>query len=130
MLLSQRVSYFLKPSLQVGGDIHSLQLTTWAFIVVLCCVYSVCVDIAFILHVDRLVDVPVGVTQEEGHTGFFNLPPAVHALIFLARRIQPFLSLVDREVEFGFIIHEIIVLHLLGSDWAVYFTTIMGIGWE
>ena len=48
-----------------------------------------------------LVDVPAGVTQEEGHTGFFiHLLSAVRALIFLARRIQPFLSLVDREVEF------------------------------
>ena len=47
------------------------------------------------------MDVPAGVTQEEGHTGFLiHLPPAVRALIFLARRIQPFLSLVDREVEF------------------------------
>ena len=47
------------------------------------------------------LDVPAGVTQEEGHTGFFiHLPSAVRALIFLARRIQPFLSLVDREVEF------------------------------
>ena len=41
------------------------------------------------------------VTQEEGHTGFLiHLLSAVRALIFLARRIQPFLSLVDREVEF------------------------------
>ena len=40
-------------------------------------------------------------SQEEGHTGFLiHLPSAVHAFIFLARRIQPFLSLVDREVEF------------------------------
>ena len=47
------------------------------------------------------MDVPAGVTQEEGHTGFLiHLLSAVHALIFLARRIQPFLSLVDREVEF------------------------------
>ena len=46
------------------------------------------------------LDVPAGVTQEEGHTGFFILISAVRALIFLARRIQPFLSLVDREVEF------------------------------
>ena len=29
-----------------------------------------------------------------------HLPSAVCALTFLARRIQPFLSLVDREVEF------------------------------
>ena len=47
------------------------------------------------------MDVPAGVTQEEGHTGFLiPLLPVVRALIFLARRIQPFLSLVDREVEF------------------------------
>ena len=59
----------------------------------------VCVVIPFILDV-RLVGVPAGVTQEEGHTGFFiHLPSAVLALIFLARRIQPFLYLVDRGVE-------------------------------
>ena len=47
------------------------------------------------------LDVPAGVTQEEDHTGFFiHLLSAVRALIFLARRIQPFLPLVDREVEF------------------------------
>ena len=47
------------------------------------------------------MDVPAEVTNEEGHTGFFiHLPSAVLALIFLARRIQPFLSLFDREVEF------------------------------
>ena len=47
-----------------------------------------------------MVDVPAGVTQEEGHTRFLHLPSAVIALIFLARRIQSFLFLVDREVEF------------------------------
>ena len=47
------------------------------------------------------IDVPAGVTQEEGNTGFsIHLLSAVLALIFLAKRIQPFLSLVDREVEF------------------------------
>ena len=60
---------------------------------------SVCVVILFILDV-RFVDVPAGVTQKESHTGFLHLPFAVLALIFLARRIQPFISLVDREVEF------------------------------
>ena len=59
----------------------------------------VCVVIPFILDV-RLVDVPAGVTQDEGHTGFLSLPSAVPALIFLAGRTQPFLSLVDREVKF------------------------------
>ena len=47
------------------------------------------------------LDVPAGVTQEKGRTGFFiHLSSAVRALTFLARRIQPFLSLVDRDVEF------------------------------
>ena len=47
------------------------------------------------------LDVPAGVTQEEGHTGFLiHLLSAVRAFIFLARRIPPFLSLVDHEVEF------------------------------
>ena len=54
--------------------------------------------IPFILDV-RLVDVPAGVTQEERHTGFLHLPSAMLALIFLARRIQPVLSLVDRDAE-------------------------------
>ena len=61
-------------------------------------VYYVCVVISFILDV-RFVDITAGITQEEGHTGFLRLPSAVLALIFLARRIQPSLSLVDREVE-------------------------------
>ena len=59
----------------------------------------VCVVIPFIVNV-RVVDVPAGVTQEEGRTGFAHLPSRVRALIFLARRIQPSFSLVDREVEF------------------------------
>ena len=58
-----------------------------------------CVIIPLILNV-RLVDAPAGVTQEEGHTGFLHLPSAVLALIFIARRTQPFLSLVDREAEY------------------------------
>ena len=61
----------------------------------------VCIVISFILDVIRLVDVPAGVTQEEGHKGFLiHLPSAVFALIFLARKIQTFLSVVDREVKF------------------------------
>ena len=59
------------------------------------------------------MDVPAGVTQE-GHTGFLIHPlSAVHALFFLASRIQPFLSLVDREVEFC-VLTILVVLHLLG----------------
>ena len=40
------------------------------------------------------------VAQEESHTGFLHLPSAVVALTFIARMIQPPLSLIDREVEF------------------------------
>ena len=59
------------------------------------------------------MDVPAGVTQEEGHKGFLILLlSAVHAFIFLARRIQPFLSLVDREVEFC-VLTVLTVLHPL-----------------
>ena len=60
------------------------------------------------------MDVPAGVTQEEGNTGFsFHLLSAMLALIFLARRIQPFLSLVDREVIF-LCTNDLTVLHPLG----------------
>ena len=46
------------------------------------CVVVVCVFFPFILDV-RLVGVPAGVTQEEGHTGFLiHLPSEVRALIF------------------------------------------------
>ena len=75
----------------------------------------VCVFFPFILDV-RLVDVPAGVTQEEGHTGFVYLPSAVLALIFLARRIQPSLSLVHREVEFCVPTNE-----SLAACWAFFF---------
>ena len=68
------------------------------------CSVFVCVCVVFSSHpfwTSSSLDVPAGVTQEEGHTGFLiHLPSAVRALIFVARRIQPFLSLVDREVEF------------------------------
>ena len=38
-------------------------------------------------------DVPAGVTQEEDHTRFLiHLLSAMRALIFIARRVQPFLS--------------------------------------
>ena len=60
-----------------------------------------CVFSSYSFWTSSSLDVPAGVTQEEGHTGFLiHLLSAVRALIFLARRIQPFLSLVDRDVEF------------------------------
>ena len=61
--------------------------------------------------------VPAGVTQAEGHTGFFiHLSSAVLALTFLARRIQPFLSLVDREVEFNVCVCVFIKLHIAAQS--------------
>ena len=64
---------------------------------------------------------PAGVTQEEGHTGFLiHLPSAVLALIFLARRIQPFFSFVDREVDF-LCTNELIVLHFLLGIFFLFF---------
>ena len=72
------------------------------------------VVIPFILDV-RLVDVPAGFTQEGGHTGSLRLPSAVLALIFLARRIQLFLSLVDHEIEFRVLTNEVIILHSSGT---------------
>ena len=60
----------------------------------------VCVFFPFILNSSSL-DVPAGVTQEKDHTVFLiHLLSAVRTFIFLARRIQPFLSPVGREVEF------------------------------
>ena len=64
-------------------------------------VVCVCVFSSHSFWTSSSLDVPAGVTQEEGHTGFLiHLLSAVRALIFLARRIQPFLSLVDREAEY------------------------------
>ena len=69
-----------------------------------------------LLWTSSLLDVPAGVTQEEGHTGFLNhLPSAVRALIFLARRIQPFLSLVDRAVEFC-----VLTIESFSTCWACF----------
>ena len=63
--------------------------------------YQVCVFFPFILDIKFVGRTPAEVTQEEGHTGFLiHLLSAVRAFIFLARRIQPFLSLIDYEVEF------------------------------
>ena len=74
----------------------------------------VCVFSSHPFWTSSSLDVPAGVTQKEDHAGFFiHLLSAVRALIFLARRIQPFLSLVDREVEFC-VLTTLIVLHPLG----------------
>ena len=62
------------------------------------------------------MDVPAGVTQEEGHTGFLiHLLSAVRAFIFLARRIQPFLSLAYREVKFC-----LLTIQSFSTRWAFF----------
>ena len=79
-----------------------------------CMCVRVCVFSSHSFWTSSSLDVPVGDTQEEGHTGFLiQLLSAVRTLIFLARRIQPFLSLVDREVEFC-VLTILTVLHPLG----------------
>ena len=51
-------------------------------------------------------------------TGFsIHLLSAVLALIFLARRIQPFISLVDREVEFC-----VLTIYSFSTRWAFLFS--------
>ena len=62
------------------------------------------------------MDVPAGVTQKKGDTEFLHLPSAVLALIFIARRIQPPLSLVDREVGFCVPTNE-----WFSTCWALFF---------
>ena len=62
----------------------------------------------------------VGSTSRD-HTEFLiYLPSSVLALIFLARRYQPFLSLVNHEVDF-LCTNDLIVLHLLGIFVSILF---------
>ena len=69
--------------------------------IVLESVVCVCVFSSHSFRTSSSLDAPAWVTQEEGHKGFLiHLLSAVRALIFLARRIRAFLSLIDREVEF------------------------------
>ena len=85
----------------VGSNVVRVGAVTFVSTVTICVCVCVCVCVFSSLSFWTSMDVPAGVTQEEGNTGFsIHLLSAVLALIFLARRIQPFLSLVDREVEF------------------------------
>ena len=86
-----------KVGLEFGTSNTGIHVALWGAVRAVC----VCVFSSHPFWTSSSLDVPAGVTQEEGHTGFLiHLPSAVRALIFVARRIQPFLSLVDREVEF------------------------------
>ena len=74
----------------------------------------VCVFSSHPFWTSSSLDVPAGVTQEEGHTGFLiHLSSAVRALIFVARRIQPFLF-PRRPWSRILCTNEFIVLHPLG----------------
>ena len=55
------------------------------------------------------VDVPAGITQEEGQIGFIHVPSAVLTFSFIAKRIQPSPSSIDRERNLC--THEINALH-------------------
>ena len=77
----------------------------------------VCVFSSHSFWTSSSLDVPAGVKQEEGHTGFLiHLLSAVRAFIFLTRRIQPFLSLVDREVEFC-----VLTVKSFSTRWAFFY---------
>ena len=70
---------------------------------VLYCVCVWCVLSSHLFWTSSSLDVPAGATQTGRRSYRISHPhsfgSAVHAFIFLARRIQPFLFLVDREVE-------------------------------
>ena len=83
------------------------------YILILC--MCVCVFSSHSFWTSSSSDVPAGVTQEEGHTGFLiHLLSAVRALIFLARRIQPFLTSWTVKSNFVYYCNDLIVLHPLG----------------
>ena len=74
------------------------------------------VVILFIPDVTLFVDVPAGVTQEEGHTEVLHLPSAVLAFLFIARRIQPSPPFPSSTVKSSFVYPRTnrSALHLLG----------------
>ena len=80
--------------------------------------HNVCIECVFFPFI---LDIKFVGRTSRGHTGFLiHLLSAVRAFIFLARRIQPFVSLVDREVEF-LCTNDLIVLHPLGIFILVFY---------
>ena len=65
-----------------------------------CSTVCVCVFFPFILDIKFVGRTSRGHTGGMSHRISLHLLSAVRTLIFIARRIQSFLSLVDREVEF------------------------------
>ena len=94
------------------------QYTAYAYYALYILCVCVCVFFPSILGIKCIERISAGATQEEGHTGFLiHLLSAVRAFIFLARRIQPFLSLVDRDVEFC-----VLTFSSFSTRWAFLFS--------
>ena len=92
---------------------HAVELTLFMYVCVCVCVCF----FPFILGIKF-----VGRTSR-GHTGFFiHLPSAVRALVLFARRIEPFLSLVDREVEFC-----VLTIQSFSTRWAFFFSSLFSL---
>ena len=86
----------------------------------------VCVFSSHSFWTSSTLDVPAGVTQEEGHAGFLiHLLFAVRALIFIARRIQPFLSLVNREVEFFVVVVVVLTSKAVPISTQYFLTSVL-----
>ena len=89
--------YSIKYLLDIMNDSTIISGTTYYLVL-----NSVCVCVFF----PSILDIKFVGRTSRGHTGgrshrIFNPPSFCGAcFIFVARRIQPFLSLVDREVEF------------------------------
>ena len=99
-LLRSRGSYWLRftRALQKYKKIQLLSVRV-------CVSFPFVLDSKFVGHTSR------------GHTGFLiHLPSAVRALLYFARRIQPFFSLVDREVEF-----YVLTIYSFSTCWAFLF---------
>ena len=66
------------------------------------------------------MDAPARARQEEGHTGFLHLPSEALALIFIAIRIQPSLSL-SSTVKSNFVYPRMNRSPLVGHGFLFYF---------
>ena len=109
MLLNLQTPVFIKMYISLKVHVANLRyFTSMTFTAVCVCVFS-----SHLFWTSSSLDVPAEVTQEEGHTGFItHLPSEVRTLVSLERRIQPFLSLVDRSRILC--TNDLIGLHLLG----------------
>ena len=80
--------------------IHTYITVQSGLVILVCVCVCVCVFFPFILDIKFVRRTSRGHTGGRSHRIFIHLLSALRALIFLAKRIQPFLYLVDREVEF------------------------------